>query len=291
MDRFHYCESNGVKFYKSILFEKHGVAHIIATRIGGVSTGCFESLNVSTNRKDKDGFSDRAQNVQENYMRLLSAAGLDAKKSVSPRQVHSDIVKRVSFADAGRGILSDTPAFDECDGIFCEKGTGIDALCVKSADCVPVLLYNVKTQTACALHAGWRGSCANICRNAVEKVSCGEPKNIIAVIGPHINSCCYEVSKDVAESAKRALLAADADFCHFDSVIKDTYTVCGEQKYKISLGNLNYELLKAAGVPGENIDIFPLCTCCSKENGENIFFSHRAYGGHSGTFACCIGCK
>ena len=109
---------NGIIYYISPLFDKLKIPHIFCTRHGGVSSGDFDSLNVSTARKDRNGLTDSAKNVEENYRRALSVLGVEAKNACAAKQVHSD---GIIFADTslkGHGILTDFSEMPGADGII-----------------------------------------------------------------------------------------------------------------------------------------------------------------------------
>lgn len=81
--------------------------------------------------------------------------------------------------------------------ISAEPGVAIG---IRTADCVPILLADPETRLVAAVHAGWRGTAANIIPATIEALrshGC-QPKNLCVAIGPSIGSCCYEVSADVA---------------------------------------------------------------------------------------------
>lgn len=143
-------EYKGIGYYTSPLLSEAGFRHMFCTRMGGVSTGDFASLNVSTARKDQNGFTDSTRNVEENYRRILRALALSPENACAAKQVHSDIVYAVQRTDGGKGLLEDFPVLDGCDGVLltpdCE---GIDAVCVKTADCVRFCLQR-ETGAVCA---------------------------------------------------------------------------------------------------------------------------------------------
>ena len=110
------------------------------------------------------------------------------------------MMKQIHSADVFEASLSCADAFDgkgdfqPCDGIFASGEGYVDTVGVKTADCVPVLLYDVKNNVPCAVHAGWCGSVADICGNAVrairkkypdaEIINVGEKDFIISYIAP-----------------------------------------------------------------------------------------------------------
>lgn len=264
-------EYGAMPYYTSSLLDSFSVPHLFATRKGGVSTGVFSSLNLSQSRKDADGRTDTAENVAENYRRALLPLKSRPDRTAAMKQIHSDTVL------AAQKSLADTVlenSFPECDGLFAVKGGKIDTLAVKTADCVPILLYDVDCDVAAALHAGWRGTTAGIAEKAVRTLrENGAHGRILAAVGPRIGVCCYEVNAAVYDACK-GFTEEERTRCFPVSYEKD-----GEQKYRADLGELNKLFLLRAGLSENDIDLLPLCTCCRHDE----FFSHRAMTGHSGT--------
>ena len=138
-----------------------------------------------------------------------------------------------------------------------------------AADCVPILMYAENIGAIAAIHAGWRGSAEKIVQKTAQKlITLGAvPESIYAAIGPCIGACCYEVSEDVAEK--------------FD----EKYSVSkGNGKYMLDLAKVNADLIKSVGVKDENISVSGICTKCNND----LFFSHRAQNGKSGTLGGII---
>ena len=276
-------EKNGVYYYTSTLFEKYGIVHGFFTRHGGVSSGDFDSLNVSTARKDKNGNCDNPENVYENYLRALSTLGTTPSKALGTHQVHKNVVLRAKDTDAGRGINPSLSEMDDCDGIFLDNSASdIDALCVKTADCVPILLSSKNGKEISAVHAGWRGTVADIVTKSAEKFSCPK-EDILCAIGPCIGVCCYEVGQEVYEAVKNLFSYKDIQDMT-GRMFRITCTCSASPKKNANLAEINKALLMSFGIPEENIDVSGICTCCH----EDEFFSHRASGGFSGTFVSAI---
>ena len=172
--------------------------HAFSTRLGGVSTGVLESLNLSVRR------GDTPENVRENWRRLGAAAGLDLTRAVYAKQVHSADVRIAHAADAQPP--EHEPRFT-CDG-FVTNEPGV-ALTVFMADCLPALLHDPAAGVIGAVHCGWRGSVADVLGAAVTQMCAlgAHPADIRAAIGPGIGACCFEVGPEVVTAAE-ALLGA-----------------------------------------------------------------------------------
>lgn len=246
--------------------ENISVSHCFTTRLGGVSRAHLSSLNLGMHRGDDPG------NVEQNYKILADALGFDLQKLVLTRQIHSDIVRRVTKADAA-GI--DHHNYPECDALItCDPGT---ALMVFTADCTPILLHDPVTGAVGAVHAGWRGTAADIAgktvRAMVQSFGC-DPKDIRAAIGPNIGQCCFatdvEVPHALIDTYGKAALA---------------YIRQENRKYYPDLKAINALSLREAGVI--NMDVSTDCTMCRHDR----FWSHRITGGNRGSQGAIIVCK
>lgn len=243
------------------------VPHCFTTRLGGVSEGYLESLNIGTSRGD-----DR-ENVVENYRRLGQAIGFDVRNLVLSRQTHSDIVRPVTEANRGAGLFS--PPMEECDALV--TATPGLALVVFTADCTPILFWDAVTGAVGAAHAGWRGTVSGIGARVVETM-CREygsrPGDIRAAIGPNIGQCHFETDSDVP----RALLDA------YGEEIRPWIIQKGE-KFHVDLKQINRWILNRAGV--EQVEVSDECTVCRADR----FWSHRITGGQRGSQGAIIVCQ
>ena len=276
-------EKSSLAFYTSSLLTYYGFVHGFFTRSGGVSEGDFSCLNISTSRKDKNGNFDNPDNVFENYKRAVGVLGTTVQRTVGTTQVHGNIIMNVSDDMACRGINPSLLPLDDCDGLIIDESScNIDAVVVKTADCVPVLLADKQSGNVAAVHAGWRGTVSDIVTKAAEKMGCN-PKNLLCAIGPCINVCCYEVGVEVLEAVKTLFLSK-----HMEKQANgmfETDPVCSlKGTLRANLALINKTLLVKYGVPEENIDMSGICTCC----GGYEFFSHRQSSSHSGTFPSII---
>ena len=241
-----------------------GTAHCFSTRFGGVSQGHLASLNLGVHR------GDIRENVLENYRILGEAVGFDPRNTVFTKQIHSDIVERVGEGERGRGLLREVEK--GCDGLITNVPNV--ALTVFSADCTPVLLYDPVQRAVGAVHAGWRGTAAQIPARAVERMGQefgSRPEDIRAAIGPCISQCCFETDADVPEAMLKA----------FGQEAEQAVRPQGE-KYYVNLKELNAMALRRAGV--QQIDIAEECTACQPER----FWSHRRVGNQRGSLAAII---
>ncbi len=197
-----------------------------STRIGGVSEGPFESLNLALLT------GDRREHVEENRRRLCAEVGADPEALSLNRQKHTTLVHR---AHAGR-------RGEPGDGLWTdERGLPLLAL---GADCLPIGLARVNgaKPALSVVHAGWRGLLEGIAAKGVEALGGGL---VAAAIGPAIGPCCYEVGEEVAEPFRRAFGFG---------LVRDGH---------LDLWTAAERALRAAGVV--RVERFDLCTACNPE--------------------------
>ena len=205
-----------------------------STRLGGVSEGPFSSLNLG--RK----LGDIPERVDENRRRLCAATGADLDRLALNYQRHTAVVNRA--APGVRGVIGDGLWTDEPEVPLLALG----------ADCALVALArtNGDRPALAVLHAGWRGLLAGIADAAVAALG-GRP---VAVVGPTIGPCCYEVGEDVA-APFRACFGAD--------VVRNG---------RLDLWTSTERALLRAGCA--SVERLDLCTSCRPE----LFFSYRRDG-------------
>ena len=228
------------------------IRHGFSTRQGGVSEGPFASLNLARN------VGDALPNVEENERRLAAALELSSAQLVSANQVHGAVILEVK-----RPLPS---ALGDADGLL--TGTKGVALCIRTADCVPILLHAPDVEAIAAVHAGWKGTHLSIAGLAVARLAKDHgaaPGKIRAAIGPSIRRCCYEVGGDLAEKFRAAF---------GDGVLEER----PGQKPHLDLAAANRLVLERAGILPENISVLPHCTACDAAR----FFSHRRDQGVTG---------
>jgi YfiH family protein len=247
--------------------EKITVPHCFTTRFGGVSSGYLESLNIGIHRGDQWG------NVLKNYEILGDALGFEPGKLVLSHQTHTDIVLRVGEKQAGAGLFA--PELPECDALITnEPGVG---LVIFTADCTPILLQDSVTGAVGAVHAGWRGTAADIAGKTVAAMTRefgSDPADIRAAIGPNIAQCCFATDAEVPEAMADALGSSAWELVRYQ-----------DGKYYVDLKQMNQRFLKRAGV--RHIEISHACTACEHYR----FWSHRVTKGLRGSQGAIIVCK
>lgn len=167
-------------------------------------------------------------------------------------QVHGTKLAYVQMRDLGR-IIPDS------DGGVTQLADC--CLVVNTADCVPLLLFDPVIHCIGAVHAGWKGVSDGIIDTALDAfIELGSsPNDIIAAIGPHINSCCYVILEDRMKIFKE----------RFGTLDKMIYIV--DRKFHLSLSVPIMHTLVGRGVLPANIDHPISCTSCQKK----LFYSFR----------------
>jgi YfiH family protein len=215
-----------------------------STRLGGVSDGDFESLNLGILTEDEP------ERVVENRRRLCSAMGAEPETGTMAWQVHGAHV----FEADGRGVVTPGTDFEQGDGLWTERpGRAVGLL---TADCFPVALARKNGRPGLAvLHVGWKGLLEGVVEAGVAALG-GE--HLVAAVGPGIGLCCYEVGPEVA-GPFRARFGEDV--------------LAGRN---LDLAEATERALRAAGV--ESVHRTGHCTSCEPE----LFFSHRRDRGRTG---------
>jgi YfiH family protein len=218
---------------------------VFSTRVGGVSTGPYETLNLGIYT------SDDPEHVVENRRRLAGVAGIDPERTRMAWQRHGPVVRRAS----PEGILTPGTRHEPCDGWWSdEPGQG---MMLVTADCLPVAIArrNADRPALAVLHVGWRGLLDGIVANGAAALGDGA---LAAAIGPGIGPCCYEVGADVAGP--------------FEVTFGREVLTNG----RLDLWRATELALERAGVA--EIERTDLCTSCHPE----LFFSHRRDRGTTG---------
>jgi YfiH family protein len=225
-----------------------GVQAFSTTRSGGVSTGCWASLNLGATCGD-----DPAA-VAENRARLQQQLPGPAHWL---RQVHGRRV--ISLDDWQEGIEAEAAWTDRAGKV----------LVVQTADCLPLLLADVEGGAVAVAHAGWRGLAADIPGCLVQALPV-RPGRLVAWIGPAISAQRYAVGQAVYSAFQN--LELDLSTC-FDGDEQGTM--------RCDLKAIACQLLMRSGVT--RVLDCGLCTAADPER----FFSYRR-DGHCGRMATVI---
>lgn len=233
----------GFKKYKNI-------GHFITTKEGWVSG-------------DKPRFTGDDEKEYTAFRKELAVSGeWKPDQFVFPRQTHSDHVVVVREVDHLPAIPDTDALVTNQPGIF---------ICVQTADCVPVLLFDPEKKVVAAIHAGWKGTIAKIAGKTVEKMveefGC-DPADIVAGIGPSIHIHNYEVGPEV-------VAAVESQFSSPAELLKPSLN--NGHAY-FDLWEANRAILAESGVLEENIEVMGLC---SYEHAD-LFYSARREGTQTG---------
>lgn len=245
-------DSSIVVLSDEALFDACGTRIAFTQRSGGVSEAPYDSLNLSS------VVGDSLDNVYSNRNALCQSFGLDIYISnlIIPNQVHGDVILETD-------TLSETRerAQEGADGIICSVADVPVLLCF--ADCVPVILVAPSGAFA-VLHSGWRGAIASIAGKGLQRLSeaagC-DPSKVNCYIGPHIGSCCYEVSDELIER-----------------FVREFGDGCNAGANHLNLTDAVITALKRAGADGDRIVATQDCTSCR----HDLYYSYRAENGVTG---------
>jgi hypothetical protein len=253
------------------------IRHGFSTRLGGVSTGMFESMNLGS---ESSVYQDEPENIRKNYERITAAIGVDPHSIVVSKQVHKTNIRRVTEEDMGKGLYIPRD-YDEIDGLITNR-PGI-TLVTKYADCVPLFLVDTKNKAIGLTHSGWRGTVSKIGKITVEEMQRqfgSEPEDIVAVIGPSICSDCYEVGDEVAQAFQDAFFQ---NGYNMNTILRKN----DNAKYQLNLWEANRGIFKEAGLREEHIHVSGVCTACHSD----WLFSHRKTNGKRGSLAAFLAIK
>jgi YfiH family protein len=233
------------------------LTHGFCGRRGGLSRGGFAALNLSSR------VGDEPRCVRENWRRL--GAAVPGVRFVTMQQQHGAEVASVNESGLQR------PAADA----LVTRSAGL-ALCILTADCVPILLVAPERRVIAAVHAGWRGTLLGIAHRAVMEMRdrfAVKASEVSAALGPAIGGCCYEVERRITDELEQRWGA-----------MPSAITPRGA-KSQLDLRRANTAILVAAGVPAPHIACIGPCTRCAAAE----YFSYRGTGGSTGRQVSFIG--
>lgn len=227
-----------------------------STRHGGVSPAPYHSLNLGKSTEDA------TENVLQNRLLFCRALGFEPAQMAWSKQVHGDQVRLVTAPGGAEGF----------DALITNQPDIL--LGVSVADCTPILVYDAKQKAVAAIHAGWRGTAAQIVLKTLKRMGTeygSVGSDCYAYVGTCIDECSFETGPEVAEVFAEK-------FKRFDAV---------RQKHFIDLKSANQQQLLDWGVPAAQIQVSAFCTVRNKAD----YFSHRAERGVTGRMLAVIGIK
>ena len=202
----------------------------------------------------RHGFSTRLASPEE----VGALVGVPFEAITRAKQVHSARVIEAEHA----GLVA-----DEADALVSRSAF---AVAIQTADCVPILIADLRVGAVAAVHAGWRGVVSGIAPNAIDFLG-GDASNLVAAIGPCICGTCFEVGADVAEKIATAT----------DSAV--IVRRAGEKAF-VDLRIAVRTQLVRAGIPDANIEDVAGCTY----HQNDLFFSYRREGANAGRLIAVI---
>ncbi|MDD3149794.1 MAG: peptidoglycan editing factor PgeF [Candidatus Gastranaerophilales bacterium] len=246
-----------IVYFQSEFLNKDNFVHAFSTRIGGNTPKPLNSFSMSSTGLIQ--YQDFILKNRENFCKVLN---IPYENLIIPEQKHSSNIKILKNKNDD---VSNT------DGVITNlKNIPIMLL---FADCTPIILYSENVFGV--LHAGWRGTTAEICKKSVEifkKDFNIEPKSIKAAIGAAIGQCCYPVDIEVYEKLRATLKTDYGDIFEKNS-----------SKINVNLAKVNFYQLMESGLM--DIDILGYCTSCN----NSLFYSYRKESGQTGRH-CAMAC-
>jgi len=165
-------------FYSKNLKKIKKVRHCFFSRKKGFSKGIYESLNCGR------GSKDNKKNIQKNLKFVAKTMAVERSKLILMHQTHSNKVIEITKKNYKKIIVADA-MITQMRNL---------AIGVVTADCVPIIFCDIKSQVAGCIHAGWKGAFSGIVENTIQKVQKINFKNkIYASVGPCIGNKSYEV--------------------------------------------------------------------------------------------------
>ncbi len=209
-------------------------------------------------------FGDKQDSVN------LEKLGIKMDNIIMGEQVHGKRVKKL--------INCKTKRIKGIDGMITSKSA---ILGIRTADCLPIFLYDPVKRIIAAIHAGWRGLHKGIIKNALKELIelGGGPMNLKVAIGPHIQVCCYKVSKG---RIRKFQMTNASDRLHLSS--NNPFSELRLNSWYLNLSKIALFQLKSSGIKNSNIEISDICTSCDQN-----YWSFRRDGIKSGRMINILG--
>lgn len=267
--------------------------HGFSTRAAGFSRAYGAGdLNLGFTKEDVQAAVGKNRAKFLRGLCAVSSRGVSPWPVITLRQIHSDIIHCV-----------DSPVVDPVTGDGLITATPGLLLAIQTADCLPVILVDVKRRAVGVFHAGWRGTLRRIVEKGVGAMRHwfdSRPRDLRAAIGPGIHGCCYEVGEEVRTRFESQFAYAAALFREVkeSDPVREKYPLLfltarapghSELPAKIFLDlvEANRQQLLSAGLSKKNIESSPLCTNCHPE----LLFSYRAAEGKTGRMMGAAGIR
>lgn len=237
------------------------IFHFISTRKGDTSISPIPSFNIGYNS------GSTIEEVYANRLKLAEIMNISPENLIFQKQIHGIHIEEIISTSTKTVDIPDT------DGMITAV-PGI-CLCVKGADCVPILFFDPVCHVCAVVHAGWKGTYKKIAEKMVStlihKFNCN-PKNILVGIGPSAGPESYQVGSEVADLFK-------AEFPRWEKIV-----IGKKHDLFLNLWECNKLQLIESGLNESNIEISKFCTI----KNNNLFYSYRGDKIETGRFACGI---
>ena len=248
--------------------QESSITHFVTHRQGGFSTKKgYESFNLSPY------CGDEIEAVDRNKELLFHLLPSKPKWFLQPYQTHQDQIGVIDSAFLSLPQLEQKKSLQGIDALI----TNVPACCITiaTADCVPILLYDVENKAIAAIHSGWRGALLRIVEKVVHRMGTvygTNPAHLRVAIGPSISQDAFEVGVEVYEAFRREQFNVDS-FSYYKPP-----TESKGEKYHLDLWECIMQSLHKLGVSKQQIELANLCTYTDYKS----FFSARRLGIQSG---------
>ncbi len=245
-------ESAPLPLIRSTLLAQFPYVRLAQSTLQGELPGAPFGFNLGYNLGDDDS------RVTGNIARFADAVDLEPEDLAFMNQVHGETMREIS----------EPGAYDDTDAIITQQpGIG---LTVRTADCLPIMLYSPGANVIAAVHAGWRGTAEHIARKTAERLFTNhgaEADSTFVFIGAAAGGCCYEVGDEVA------------------ALFPERWTQRNEGKNpRLDLTGINQQQLLDVGIPEANIEVCGLCSI----HEQHLLHSYRRDGIGSGRMLTTI---
>lgn len=212
----------------------------------------FDELKICYTKKPINAKSEEDRKI------ICEAEKFNFEKLTFSNQIHSDVVRVID--DTNYGKVEDSDA-------MITNIRNIPML-IFTADCVPIVLYDIKNKAISVIHAGWKGTIKNIVNNSINEMNKRygtEAKDIFAIIGPSISMKNYQVNEELVQKFVEELKLIDSSYSDYKIYEKVN------DDYYLDLWEINKFMLITSGVDVNNIHNFEICTVEENRN----YYSYR----------------
>lgn len=214
---------------------------------------------VSTREDGDMSFKDAKEvELRNNLTKFLNVFEIDLIQCVFGQQIHSDNISVITNNTPKEEVYKNIYWVRETDALVTNEAK--ICLVIKTADCIPCLIYDPKNRVIAAVHSGWKGSLENIIGKIVEKMKTdfhSNPGDLVIGMGPSIGPADCFVRNDV-----QSLFVKKGYGEYLKYVSPD--------QWLLNLWKLNVDNLIKTGVKKENIELSNVSTYSSDD-----FFSYR----------------